>query len=108
MFIIIPKQTDNNMSSNAMGRPLPASNNNIAALQAYITELTIYINDNNETYTKNLNTLKNFYEDEIDKLHTSINMKDEDLISQKNEINTLKDLLIERNSEIKELKGKNV
>ena len=96
------------MSSNALGRPLPASNNNVAALQAYITELTIYINDNNETYTKNLNTLKNFYEDEIEKLHGTINMKDEDLISQKNEINTLKDLILERNSEIKELKAKNI
>ena len=51
------------MSSNALDRPLPASNNNVAALQAYITELTVYINDNNETYTKNLNTLKNFYEE---------------------------------------------
>ena len=72
------------MNSNTMGRPLPASNNNVAALQAYITELTVYINDNNETYTKNLNTLKTFYEEQIDKLHDTVNMKDEDLILQKN------------------------
>ena len=72
------------MNSTAPNKPLPASNNNIAALQAYITELTVYINENNETYTKNLNTLKAFYEDQIDELHDTVAMKDEDLIAQKN------------------------
>lgn len=41
------------------------STSTIGAMQAYITELTLYINENNEKYTKNLETLKQFYEHQI-------------------------------------------
>ena len=40
----------------------------ISSLQNYITELTVYINENNAKYTKNLETLKIFYEQQISAL----------------------------------------
>jgi len=47
----------------------PSSNRaqmtSIEHLQNYIAELTIYINENNSKYNKNMHTLKTFYEQQI-------------------------------------------
>lgn len=47
----------------SMGQPnqLPT----IQSLQSYITELTTYINENNQIYNKNLHTISEFYHQQV-------------------------------------------
>jgi hypothetical protein len=35
-------------------------------MQKYITELTLYINENNHKYNKNMQTLKEFYDEQLE------------------------------------------
>lgn len=58
--------------------------NGISALQSHITELTNCINDNNQTYQRNLETLRDFYEQQLDDLHNDLNTRDEEVLRQKN------------------------
>ena len=58
-----------NISNHA---PLPqkqSQNQPVEYLQKYITELTAYINENNQKYHRNMVTLKEFYEEQNNQLH---------------------------------------
>jgi esterase/lipase len=56
----------------------------IENLQAYITELTLYINENNHKYNKNMHTLKEFYEAQVADLQGERNEIAEELAGLRN------------------------
>ena len=56
----------NNSNSNAQRGQGPQQ---VEYLQRHITELTNYINENNQKYHKNMVTLKEFYEEQAQDLH---------------------------------------
>lgn len=81
---------------------LSAQNQSIEHMQKYITELTLYINENNHKYNKNMQTLKQFYEDQVQVLQNEKEMMDENNVNLKNQINTVRDVASNCSRQLKE------
>jgi hypothetical protein len=54
-----------NLSNNSNVGYRTANLSSIEHMQKYITELTLYINENNHKYNKNMQTLKEFYDEQL-------------------------------------------
>ena len=79
MNVIITMQ--NNSNSNVRGGGQGPQQ--VEYLQKHITELTNYINENNQKYHKNMVTLKEFYEEQAQDVHS----QREDLLADNTRLN---------------------
>lgn len=74
----------------------------IESLQAYIMELTAYINENNAKYTKNMNTLKHYYEEQIADSNGNMESANNQINSLKNELLMARDVINNKSLQLKE------
>ncbi len=94
-----------NLSNYSNASPQQRLNPQLASiehLQKYITELTLYINENNHKYNKNMQTLKEFYDEQVDNLQGEKDRRDEEIVALRNEVATLKDLMGNRTRRLEE------
>jgi esterase/lipase len=76
-----------NLSNYSNAAPQQRLNPQLASiehLQKYITELTLYINENNHKYNKNMQTLKEFYDEQVDNLQGEKDRRDEEILALRN------------------------
>ena len=75
----------------------------VESLSVYVQQLVTYINDNNTKYTNNLETLQQFYVEQVDELQNTVDDLEQEILEARNDNVSLRDVLLNKEKHIKDL-----